>query len=295
MKTDDQRHKEALAWFLERCVWLHDESEVPLELARGVVRASAVWFQAAGEVLVPGQAEHVTWGRYGWRVYYSNSFEISRFVEAAAWIIRRAFQDAIDGEAPKPEGLVDLIALQAHGCVSDYSDVLYDDYGHGRFILAFGSQGILAREAAKYLIEESGYLAALKWRPRKRTPAQASQSQRGSRGPGAPPKPQAQANQKADEKAAQRAAQLALNQAERDRKLQQWVQQGMDRLRADLGGLDGNLEAELRELLTRLAPLEVYRATTPEETYERDRLWEQVLKRTKQDAPPTLSQAPDGS
>lgn len=272
MKTDDERRKEAFGWFLERCPWLHEESEVPLELARGVVRASAVWFQKAGEVAVPGQAEHVTWGLYGWRIYYSNSFEISLFVKAAARIIRSAYEDAIDGKPPKPAGLVRPIAYRAHECVSDYKDDLYDDYHHGRFVLAFGSQGILALEAAKFLIEKSDYSKALKWRPRARQPVQAPQPKRRSRMPVAHPDPQVQA------------AQQARKQAKRERELQQWVQQGMGRLRPGLGGFDGNLEAELHELLTRLAPLEVYGATTPEKAQERDRLWEQVLKRTKHDA-----------
>lgn len=295
MKTDDERRKETLAWFLERCPWLHEDSEVPLELARGVVHASAVWFQKAGEVAAPGQAEHVTWGRYGWRIYYSNSFEISLFVKAAAEIIRSAFQEAMDGKGARPERLARPIAYRAHDCVSDYSNNLYEDYGHGRFLLAFGSQGIRALRAAQFLIDESGYTAALKWKPRPRPPTQAQSPQSRSDAPATQPEPQAQADASAAQKAAQRAAQQARNQAKRERELQQWVQQGMDRLRDDHNGFDANLEAELRELLTRLAPFEVFRATTPEEAHERDRLWEQVLKCTKQGASLTLSQAPDGS
>lgn len=287
MKSDAEKRRETLAWFLERCPWLHEESEVPLELARGVVRASAVWFQKAGEVAVPGQAEHVTWGLYGWRVYYSNSFEISLFVKAAARIIRSAFQDAIDGKAPKPEGLIRPIAYRAHECVSDYNDDLYDDYHHGRFVLAFGSHGILALDAAKYLIEESGYRTALKWKPRTRPPTQASPApQRRSRTPGAPPESQSQT--------ATKAPQQTRKQAKKEREIQRWVQQGMTRLQADLGGFAGKQEDELRELLTRLAPLEVLRATTPEKAQERERLWRQVLNHTRRDTPPPPIGTPEG-
>lgn len=166
MKSDAERHRETFKWFLDRCPWLHEGSEIPLELARGVVRASAVWYQkSAGPVPIPGQSEHVTRGVYGWSIYYSNSFEISLFIRAAARIIRGAYIDAIQGKPSRPENLARVIAYRAHECVTDYSGDLYDDYRHGKFILAFGSHAIMALDAANYLIDESGYRTALKWKP----------------------------------------------------------------------------------------------------------------------------------
>lgn len=286
MKSDSQRRKEALEWFRDRCKWLHDDAHVDYALTQGIVRASAVWFQKdAGPVAVPGQAEHVTWGAYGWRVYSSNSFELTLFVKAARKIILGAYKDAIAGKAPKPESLVVPIASCAHSCVSGHDENLFRHYGHGRFVLAFGSQAIMADEAARFLIDESGYNRALRWTPGRRRDAAAKT-------PPKPPRPQptrAPTPVSAPQQATTRPPKQE-HPRDPNKKARIWV----DRMAFDAnkryGPLSKRRKKSLRGLLNKLAPLEAQSAETP----ERAELWQQIHQLLKGDAPPT-SQPPEAS
>lgn len=282
MKSDADRRKEALKWFRDRCEWLHDDAHVDYELARGIVRASAVWFQRdAGPVAVPGQAEHVTWGAYGWRIYSSNSFELTLFVKAARKIILSAYEDAIAGRAPKTESLVAPIASCAHGCVSGHDDGLFRHYGHGRFVLAFGSQAIMAEEAARFLLEASGYTRALRWTPGRRRDATAKTPPKSP-----PPQPTGAPKPRSTPKKAKAQPRQQERPRDPNKKTRVWV----DRMAFDAnkryGPLPKRKKKSLRALLNKLAPLEVHGAKTPERERERDQLWLQIRQLLKGDAPP---------
>lgn len=275
MLSDSDKRKQTIAWFRDRCSWLREGTHIDVELAREVVRASAVWFQKdAGPVPVPGQAEHVTWGLYGWRVYSSNSFEISLFVKEARNIIVSAYEDAIDGKAPKAKNLALPIAWRAHGCVSDYDDNLYDNYSHGRFVLAFGSHAIMAQRAAEFLIEASGYKQALAWRPDPRRSDALQRTPSRPRSPQPQPK-QGNAPRKAKApKKPQPPKQKPPGDAKKD--AQAWLRRTTFDAHKKYGPLPASKKRKLSALLTQLAPLMITRPKTVQGARERDDLWVQV-------------------
>lgn len=279
MASSKQKRRETLAWFRDRCEWLPDDAPVPVELARGVVAASDHWFQkSAGPVATPGQAQHVTWGAYGWRIYSANSFEISLFIKRASKMILRAYQDAISGRPPKTEDLVVKIASLAHVCVSNFEDKMFDYYEHGRFILAFGSHAIFAKHAARHLLEQSGYVQALNYKPRppRNTPTPLPEQDlsvlpkhlqdraRELRAQAAGDTPPAQAGKQAPQRPT-------------PDPLRRWVKLAIkDARRKVPNGVTKGQQAALRELLTQLAPMMVHPQGTAEEARQRDRLWDQV-------------------
>lgn len=261
-RTDAEQRQQVLEWFSARCIWLPDGARIPQELAEGVIRASAWWpDHPQGPVEAPGDAKHLTWGTYGWRIYESNSFEISLFVEKARPLIRAAYKGTIEGHRIPRDSLCRAIASQGMSCVSDYLDALYDTYGQSDW-LAFGSHAIDTLAAADHLIEKSGYDAAVNYTPRQRQPEQGVQT------PTARTTPRKQPSQQGSEQSPKKHRRSRGATPEE----LEWAGQRLGELRRRLGGLSPFQRKDLRALLIQLAPLELAGDLNPEQNQQRQRL-----------------------
>lgn len=248
-----EKRRQALQWFAAHCDWLQEDAPIPRELAEGLVRSSAWWIDhPSGPVEAPGDANHVTRGPYGWRIYSGNSFEISLFIKSARRLIRDAYDAAIRDRPIPPGRLKEDIAIHGVRCVSDYQDDLYRFYGSLEWIPC-GNHAIDTFEAAQYLIDQSRYAKAVAYKPRLRRQADATADQK--RDSGAPkrvadpspstPQPRRRARRKKKNRSA---PQLTDEQ-------RQWVNARLTHLQARFGSLSQQETNELTDLLTRLAPL----------------------------------------
>lgn len=269
--TEDRKYR--FAWFRDRCAWLHPDADIPLELARGVVGASAHWYlDDSGPRHVPGQAQHVTSATYGWGIYQSNTFEVTLFVKQARAVILHAYAEAIEKQPPKRSQLIRQIALVAHRCVTDYKDDLYDDYTHGRYIMAFGSHAIHTDRAAEFLLEQSGYMSALRFVPIGQRIVAAKIKSRKSQ----PRLPRSlrSAQRRLLEEARRRSGPVPVNETQAE-----WVSRHVADIERRHGrSLSTDQAADIRRLLTKLEPLSRDAVLTKAEELHRNQLRERLAE-----------------
>lgn len=295
-----EKRRQAIQWFASRCDWLQDDAPIPRELAEGLVAASAWWLSPQGPLEAPGDAEHVEQGPYGWRVYTSNSFEISRFIRRARPLIREAYEAAARGRTIRKRHLLIAIAAEGVYCVSNHVDDLYPIYGKHDWIPS-GNHAIATMQAAAFLLDQARYFQALAYKPRRRRQETTQQEQAPTEQKSATQKP-AQAEPASTKKARKkRKGSKGQTQPELTQEQRQWVGERLKELSLQFGGLGQYERSELKQLLKALAPLRLADDLGPEQTQRRALLegavvvYVQGMKAKRENPPPEPPPPPPAS
>lgn len=154
-----KRFSERAAGIRRSVKWLSRTETVPLELAKGLVRISALWDHPTALTLVnaPGHADRIYKGSLGWTVDFgANSFLVGVAIEYGVGEINEALDAILAGKVVKRSDLVQkLVHVMSFAVANNLGEQYNGAYPVYNGKMQFGNQYIDLEVAADYLVTQA--------------------------------------------------------------------------------------------------------------------------------------------
>lgn len=143
-----------------RTSWLRREEDIPREVARRFVKASAWWLTHSSgmPVRAPGHADRLSHSHHGWELEFgANVFLVGKAIARCRDALNDFFDHAARGALPRLTDVRRTLHQRISGAVANYNGDEYQGYypiSDGQ--LVFGAQAIDLDEGVNFLLEESG-------------------------------------------------------------------------------------------------------------------------------------------
>ena len=140
--------------------WLKRKETIPLEVADAFIRATAWWLtHSSGQpVRAPGHADRIyLHSQHGWAVDFgANTFLVGKAIERCRNALNDCLDEASKGRIPLKSEVLNSLKRHVSGAVANVDGNEYWDYPITGVDLTFGAQSIDVKDAANFILRESG-------------------------------------------------------------------------------------------------------------------------------------------